>query len=664
MTHNELLAHVLAPADMDTSVRPQDDFYRYCNGAWIDRHVIPADRPTDGAFYQLRDLSEEQCRAIVEDAVKGVVDDADAERIAIIYSQFMDEAHIEELGSAPLQPFIEVITNASSHEELAEAVGKLGKLGISPFFAFDVSTDMNDANRYQLYIGQAGLGLPDESYYRDAQYAPIVERYQQYIATMFSLAHVLSAEDSAADVFGFEKTLASLHWDIVAMRDVAAQNNPRSWEEITQQNPGFDWQRWADALGLDTDKTGALSVGQVDYLAAASELWAKTELTVLQNWLLRKTIGFAAPYLSSAFVNENFEMYSKTLAGTEEIRPRWKRALSLVEGLLGEALGRLYVGRHFPPEYKDQVEELVSNLIEAYRDSITTLDWMGDATRAQALEKLDGFTPRIAYPSKWRDYSELAIRAQQTLLENIAEAQSFETAFELGKLGSPVDPEEWHMTPQTVNAYYNPLSNEIVFPAAILRAPFFDPDADDAVNYAGIGAVIGHEIGHGFDDQGSQFDANGEMRNWWTDEDREEFTQRTKALIAQYDAFSPAALPDSHKVNGALTIGENIGDLGGLTIAWKAWEKALKKQGIASPADAPEIDGLSGPERFFMSWARIWQSKARNEYAIQLLAVDPHSPTEFRCNGVLANFDEFAKYMNVRKGDGLWIEPSQRVHIW
>ena len=655
---------VLLPEDMDKTIRPQDDFFGYCNGSWLKTHEIPADRPVDGAFYLLRDLSEEQCRAIVEDAIDGKIDDKDAMRLAIIYKQFMDEDTLNTLGASPLKPFLNQVSNAADHTELAAVAGHLSNLGISSFFSEDVMPDMNDSKRYQVYLNQSGLGLPDEAYYHEDQHEEARERYKQYIKTMFALADIPSGDECGAAVFDFETQLAKLHWDIVAMRDIAEQNNPRNWEQIQADNPGFAWAKWAEAAGIPLERTGDFSVGQTDYLANAASLWSKTDLDTLKCWFYRKIIAFAAPFLSEPFVSENFEMYSKTLAGTEEIRPRWKRALSLVEGLLGEALGRLYVARHFPAEHKKQMEHLVQNLIEAYRDSITNLDWMGEETRKQALVKLDGFTPRIAYPSKWRDYSELEISEGNTLLENIAASGAFETAYELAKLGKPVDPEEWHMTPQTVNAYYSPLSNEIVFPAAILRPPFFDPEADDAVNYAAIGAVIGHEIGHGFDDQGAQFDADGELKDWWTDEDRAEFKKRTDALIAQYDQFSPRDLGDEYKVNGALTVGENIGDLGGLTIAWKAWMKALAEDGIASVDDAPKVNGVSAPMRFFASWAKIWQTKARPEYAVQLLSVDPHSPAEFRCNGTLSNFDQFAKYLNVSPGDGLWISPEDRVHIW
>ncbi len=663
---DDLLAQVIDLTAMDRTVRPQDDFFRYINGTWLKEHSIPSDRASDGAFYALRDLSEENCHTIVKEAAEGLLDDPDAERIATIFAQFMDQKAVNAAGAAPLEPFLAPIFAATSHEELVAVAGKLATMGIGAYFADYVSTDLNDSSRYILYLSQAGLGLPDESYYRDEKYAEIREKYLQYIKEIFTLAQVETSakiDDAAQWVFDFETELANHHWDVVRDREVEQQNNPNTWSEIVAGYPEFDWDAWAAAQGIDTAKIPTVNVNQPDYLAAATKLWANTPLETLKFWYARKVISAYAPYLSDLFVLENFDFYSRTLAGIEELRPRWKRGLGLVEGVVGESLGRLYVERHFPAEYKQRMDELVRHLLEAYEESISQLDWMTDETRAKALEKLASFSPKIGYPTQWRDYSELEISPENSLIENIAAAQRFETARQLARLGQPVDRNEWFMTPQTVNAYYSPLMNEIVFPAAILQPPFFNPEADDAVNYAAIGAVIGHEIGHGFDDQGSQFDAQGEMNSWWTDRDREEIERRTRELISQYDQYQPAELDGEHRVNGGLTIGENIGDLGGLTIAWKAWEAALAEQGL-TPQTAPEIDGISAIERFFASWARIWRGKHRPEYAIQLLAVDPHSPAEFRCNGVLANFDEFAEYYNVQEGDNLWIAPADRVKIW
>lgn len=667
---DKILAHVLDPALMDASVRPQDDYFRHINGTWLTDHRIPADRPIDGAFYALRDLSEERGRAIVDDAAAGAIDDPDASRIATIYGQFMDEDGIEAQGAAPLIPEFDAIGAASSADELAAVGGRLMRSSVSLFFAPYVNNDINDTTRYITYLTQAGLGLPDESYYREDKYADTRAAYVAHVGRALTLAGVVDGPDAAAaarKVMDFETQLASHHWDSVKNRDPQLANNPRTWAEVASQNPGFAWDAWARELGLDPRTLDTLNVDQPDFLAAGAALWAGTDLDVLKLWLLRKVVDARSPLLSRAFVEENFDFYSRTLAGTEELRPRWKRGLGLVEGTLGEALGRLYVARHFPPAYKERMEDLVGRLLEAYRVSIKGLDWMGEATKARALDKLSTFNPKIAYPPKWRDYSGLELSPEATLVDNVRAAEAFELDWELGKLTRPVDRDEWLMTPQTVNAYYNPTMNEIVFPAAILQPPFFDPEADDAVNFGAIGAVIGHEIGHGFDDQGSQFDQDGNLHNWWTDSDRTEFEARTKALIAQYDAFTPLALagrPEKYHVNGALTIGENIGDLGGLTIAWKAWVASLADRGIDKATDAPVIDGLTGPQRFFAAWARAWRSKSRDEFAIQLLAIDPHSPSEFRCNGVLRNLDAFADTYDVKPGDAMWLEPTQRVRIW
>lgn len=665
-TPSTVKAHVLIPEAMDTAVRPQDDFYRYVNGTWLDNHQIPADRASDGEFYRLRDLSEDRTHEIIKDAVAGSIEGNEAKRIGILYSQFMDEEKLNRLGPSPIAPLLYAIRDAKTHEDLAQVMGTLARSGVSGLFDVGVEADLNDTDKYSVYFAQGGLGLPDESYYRDPEYETYREKYVEHIATMLHLVCVLteeSASSAAAQVMEFETYLAGHHWDIVRTRDVNASNNPRTWLELVEDAPGFNWIQWARGLGRDLSDDPLL-VAQPDFFADAAVLWKKTRLHTLKFWLARSVADAFAPYLSDEIAEATFDFYGRTLAGIEKMRPRWKRAISLVEEVVGFDLGRLYVERHFPAEYKERMKHLVDNLIEAYRDSITNLDWMSAETKEKALEKLGTFVPKIGYPDKWRDYTGLELSENKTLVENILASAEFDTQWAFSKLGTKVDRAEWHMTPHTVNAYYYPSMNEIVFPAAILQPPFFNPEADDAVNYAGIGAVIGHEIGHGFDDQGSQFDASGEVKNWWTDEDRKEFESRTGKLIEQYGQYSPADLDDQYKVNGELTIGENIGDLGGLTIAWKAWQKALAENGIESPADAPVIDDLEAAERFFMSWARIWRAKMREDYAIQLLAIDPHSPSEFRCNGVLANFDEFADYYDLKPGDALWIDPEDRVTIW
>lgn len=672
----KIAAHVLDPSAMDTSIRPQDDFFRYINGAWLKEHQIPADRASDGTFYTLHDLSEKHGHDIVKDAVSGQIEDPDAHKIATIYSQFMDEETIEAAGAAPLFPLFEKLHSVSSHEELAELAGLLSRTGISAFFSAGVGNDLNDATRYVTHIGQAGLGLPDESYYREDAYAPIRDAYVSHVARMFELSTWASqfADKAPAtlaqQVMAFETELASHHWDQVTLRDTAKANNPRTWEEATEEHPGFHWDVWAKAAGYTPTEGKDLNLAQPSALAGGAGLWAATDLDTLKSWFARKVIRSYSFILSDAFVQESFDFYSRTLAGTEEVRPRWKRAMSLIEDLLGESLGRLWVERHFPPTHKEAMDDLVARLLAAYGESIRALEWMSEETKQKALEKLSTFVPKIGYPLRWKDYSALEISDQASLVDNVRAAAEWETLREWAKLGTPVDRDEWFMTPQTVNAYYNPTMNEIVFPAAILQPPFFNIEADAAVNFGAIGAVIGHEIGHGFDDQGSTFDDEGNLNNWWTDEDRERFEERTGALIEQYDGLVPVALRGlddeaaQRGVNGALTIGENIGDLGGLSIAWKAWVAYLKEQGIDDPADAPIIDGVTGPQRFFMSWARSWRSKVRNELAIQLLAVDPHSPAEFRANQVLANLDAFADTFDVHEGDGMYLAPEKRVSIW
>ncbi len=662
----KLRAHVLDPEAIDTSVRPQDDFFRYVNGAWLNNHEIPADRASDGAFYQLADLSEDRTHTIAEEAVAGTLEGEEAKRIAVLYSQFMDEETLNRLGAEPLQPLLSQICDAETHEELAFVLGSLVCSGVTGWFDMEVSTDLNDTDRYAAYFGQSGLGLPDESYYREPEYETYRQKYVEHITKLFPLVGVTTEEaapEAASEVMEFETLLAGHHWDIVKCRDIQATNNPRTWEELIADAPDFQWDEWQRGLGIDLSDRPLVSF-MPDYMGEAAKLWKNSHLHTLKYWMARQIADDFAPYLSNEIAEERFDFYGRTLSGIEQMRPRWKRALSLVEDAVGFDMGRLYVERHFPAEYKERMEHMVQNLLDAYRSSIKELDWMGEDTKEKALTKLDTFMPKIGYPDKWRDYNGLEFSEDKGLLENILASEAFDLEWEFSKLGTKVDRTEWLMTPHTVNAYYQPTMNEIVFPAAILQPPFFDPEADDAVNYAGIGAVIGHEIGHGFDDQGSQFDELGAVNNWWTDEDKAAFEERTKALINQYDGYSPAALDDSNTVNGALTIGENIGDLGGLGIAWKAWQTALREQGIASPTDARVIDGLTGPERFFASWAAIWRSKYRDDFAVQLLAIDPHSPAEFRCNGILSNMGAFADYYSLTEDDDMWIAPEDRVTIW
>ena len=677
---NSLLARVLETANMDRSVRPQDDFYRHVNGTWLATHTIPADRPMDGAFHALRDASEKYARAIAQDAAAGTLDDADASRIATLWTQFLDEDAIEEAGAAPLRADLDVIEACDTRAELAEAMGALMRAGIGGLVGAYVGTDPHDSSSYMVSLVQSGIGLPDEAYYREDDYEPIRQAYVAHTGRLLSLAGMPDPDGAARRIMALETALASHHRDSVSNRDPLLSDNPTLWSELNTLAPGFDWDAWARGAHMPVSGL-VVNVDQPDYLRGAASLWERTDLATLKEWLSASAIDARASLLSADFVTENFDFHGRTLAGTQELRPRWKRALSLIESYLGEAMGRAWVARHFPPEAKDAMDALVRRLLDAYGESIRGLDWMSDETKEKALAKLATFNPKIGYPAKWRDYSTLHLDPSATLVDNVRAANAHATDREWAKLGGPVDRDEWYMTPQTVNAYYNPTQNEIVFPAAILQPPFFDAQADDAVNFGAIGAVIGHEIGHGFDDQGSRYDGAGNLSNWWTDEDRAAFEERTHALIGQYDVLTPTVLASAASdeagedagedgaerslphVNGALTIGENIGDLGGMTIAWKAWVAALAEQGL-TPQTAPVIDELTGPQRFFFSWARAWRTATRPQFARQMLAIDPHSPAEFRCNQVLRNLDAFAATFDVKPGDGMWLDPAQRVTIW
>ncbi|MCT7368295.1 M13 family metallopeptidase [Mycolicibacterium llatzerense] len=640
---------------LDAGARPQDDLFGHVNGRWLTDYDIPADRATDGAFRLLADRAEEQVRDLITTASGPV--GSDAQRIGDLYASFMDTARVDAVGLAPLLAELALVSDAADAAALAAVLGGLQRTGVGGGAGAYVDTDSKDSTRYLLHFTQSGLGLPDESYYREPAHAAVLAAYPEHIARMLSLVFGGDQAETAARIVALETKLAAAHWDVVKRRDADLSYNLRRFADLADEAPGFDWAGWLSAVGTSTDVVAEVVVRQPDFLVAFAALWAAEPLEDWQAWLSWRLISGRAPILTDDLIAENFAFYGRLLSGTEEIRDRWKRGVGLVEGLMGDAVGKLYVDRHFPPAHKARMDELVANLREAYRVSITNLEWMTPETRQRALAKLDKFTPKIGYPARWRDYSALVIDAGD-LYGNYLRGQAVEHDRELAKLGSEVDRDEWFMTPQTVNAYYNPGMNEIVFPAAILQPPFFDADADDAANYGGIGAVIGHEIGHGFDDQGAKYDGDGNLVDWWTDADRAEFGLRTMALIEQYEAFSPRALEASHHVNGAFTVGENIGDLGGLSIALLAYELSL------GGAEAPVIDGLTGVQRVYFGWAQVWRTKSRDAEAIRRLAVDPHSPPEFRCNGVIRNIDSFYEAFDVSTSDELYLEPAERVRIW
>lgn len=648
---------------LDPATKPADDFFRYVNGSWHDSHVIPADRSRDGGMYFLRDAAEEHVREIIEN----LASQEPGSRIGALYSSFMDTEAIEAAGLAPLLAEVQPILEASTADDLVDAMADLDIQGHGGPVGWYTSIDAKNPEKYVIYLTQTGLGLPDESYYREDKYAELRTAYQAHLQRIFELTGLaenfgLTPADAAAAVLAHETELASHHWDAVKTRDADARYNPVEAKQLDASFPGFPYQRWLTGLGISLEQAGTVVVNQPSYFEGLGQMWQNSPLFIWKLWYVWQMAHSRAPYLTQALVDENFDFYGRTLSGSEQLRDRWKRGVALVESSLGEELGKEYVAIHFPPAHKAQMMELVEDLLEAYRQSIESLDWMTEETRTKALAKLDAFVTKIGYPDKWRDYS--ALEMTDDLFENLRRSAAFEHAFQLGRVHQPVDKAEWLMTPQTVNAYYMPPANEIVFPAAILQAPYFDPQADAAVNYGAIGGVIGHEIGHGFDDQGSKYDGTGALNNWWTETDLLEFQKRTAALVEQYNAYTPAGLdPEKFTVNGQLTLGENIGDLGGLSIALKAYQIYLERQGLTLET-APVLDGLTAAQRVFIAWAQGWRMKTRPQTAEMLLTVDPHSPEEFRVNGVVRNIDEFYTAFDVQPGDKLYLAPQDRVKIW
>ena len=643
---------------IDQGIRPQDDLFRFMNGKWLKESTIPADRASDGAFYWLYEQAEKQVKQIILDqAASKAATGSNAQKIGDLYNSFMDEAGIEKLGLSPIADDLAKAAGIKTVDDFLKTLGEFEARGLSGLFYTYVSTDNKDSTKNIVYLGQSGLSLPDEAYYREDEYKEIRQAFLKHVQKMFELANLENPSQSAAQVLEIETHLAAYHWDQVKDRDAELTYNKKSFSELKQLAASFNWPLWIQSSNTPAKVLDQVIIRQPSYLEGLSKLLAAFDLPKWRSWLSWHVLSGASPYLSAAFVNENFNFYGTTLSGIPKLKDRWKRGVGLVEGALGEAVGQIYVERHFGENAKTKMVELVANLTKAYRVSIEGLSWMSQETKERAYIKLEKFTPKIGYPDKWRDYSALEIKAGD-LIGNLAQIAKYSQDYEYNKIGKPVDKSEWYMTPQTVNAYYNPGMNEIVFPAAILQPPFFDVNADDyAANYGGIGAVIGHEIGHGFDDQGSKYDGDGNLVNWWSDIDRKEFEKRTKKLIDQYDQLSPAAAPDV-KVNGALTVGENIGDLGGLTIAYKAYEISLNGK------QPPVIDGYSGAQRFFMGWAQSWRGKYRAEEVRRRIATDPHSPDEFRCNQIVANLDEFYQAFGVGENDKHFMKADARVRIW
>ena len=685
----------LDTAAFSSVIKPSDDLFRFVNGPWIDTYRLPDDKARYGSFDKLAEDAESQIRDILED------EDCPAAKSQALYRSFMDTDAIEAAGATPIRPALDAIDHAADKAALTRTIGALKPIDMGPdVFDIAVFGDPKNPDTNVVHLEQSGIGLPDEAYYREDHYAPIREAYVDMVAKQLRLAGYGDEETTRAQADRFldvETRIAANHWDNVATRDSQKTYNPTDFVTLSDELAHFNIAAWADAWQGAYDATPAAKTQPVDLTAALQHtivhepsflkgfdaFWNNADLDDLKLWARVHVIIGTASLLSHDYDAANFDFYSKVLSGTTQQRDRWRRGVSLVNGVCGEDVGREYVKRHFPESSKQRMGQLVDNLIDAYRVSITNSDWLGEETKAKALEKLSKFTPMIGYTERWRDYTAFDVHADAGLVANMQAAALYEWGFQLSKAGKPVDKGEWLMNPQTVNAYYEPSMNVIVFPAAILQPPFFNPDAEDAANYGGIGAVIGHEIGHGFDDQGAQYDGDGVLNDWWTTDDKANFEKRTKALIEQYNAFVPTQLAEKYAdepnkaphVNGALTIGENIGDLGGVNIALKAYAFALDeaagrdKDGSAKAIEeslsaAPVMDGWTGLQRFFLSYASIWRSKNRDELAEKYLQIDPHSPAECRTNGIVRNVDLFYRAFDVTPDSAMWLDPDKRVRIW
>ena len=653
----QTLAAGVATEYIDPAVRPQDDFYEYLNGKWMKTVEIPADKSSWGSFAKLRDDTLPQLRGIIEKAAAGnPAKGTDAQRIGDYYASFMDEAKLEQLGITPLNGELAKIAALKDKSELPALLAHLGKIGVNVPYDFGIHQDNKDSTKYVADIYQSGLGMPDRDYYLkadDAKLADAKAKYLTHVEKTLALAGDKNAAANAKAIVDFETELAKVQWTKVELRDPIKAYNKVPLADMGKVAPDYDWNGYLQATGI-AGKTTYVIVSQPTYLKGFAEISNKTSLDTWKAYLTMHLVDAYANYLNKAFVDERFDFYGKTLSGVKEMEPRWKRGVGAIERSQGESLGKLYVAEYFPPERKARMEALVKNLLVAYKQSIDKLDWMSPATKKEAQAKLAKFTPKIGYPNKWKDYSALVV-SRDDLVGNVMRSRDVEYNRELNKLGKPIDRDEWGMTPQTINAYYNPEMNEIVFPAAILQPPFFDAKADDAVNYGGIGAVIGHEISHGFDDQGAQYDGDGNLRDWWTAADHKNFEAKTKMLVNQYNQFEPIK---GYHVNGELTLGENIADNSGLAIAYKAYKISLKGK------KAPVIDGLTGEQRLYMGWAQVWRTKMREQQQIVQVKTDPHSPGQFRANGTLRNQPGFYDAFKVKQGDKMYLAPQERVIIW
>lgn len=655
--NNKALVSGLSKENIDSSVRPQDNFYLYVNGNWLKEAVIPDDKTSIGSFYKLRDEADNNVKKIIETFAKRqhLIAGSDEQKVGDLYSSFIDIETRNASGISPVQPIFNKINSLKSKQEIAQFMGQYQALGITNPFQFYISVDAKNSSQYAAHLWQGGLGLPDKDYYINPQqrFVNIRAGYLTHIENMFNLVGFSEGKLAAKTIMFIETELAKLHWTRVQSRDSEKRYNKFNVNELHHKlTEQFNWQTYLAALGIAKEK--AIIINQPDYVKGFGKVFQQTSVNDWKTYFIFHTLSQFSPYLNTPLVNEDFAFFSTQLNGRKAQKPVWKNGVSVVNSTLGEVVGKAYVAKHFIPNAKLKMRQLVENLRDAYSESINELTWMSAATKAAAQIKLNAFTPKIGYPDKWKDYSTLVIKPND-IVGNIMRAGLYSHKQAIAKLGGPIKRWEWGMTPQTVNAYYNPTVNEIVFPAAILQPPFFNMNADDAVNYGGIGAVIGHEMGHGFDDQGSKYDAQGNLKNWWSQQDLTAFKKRTDNLVSQYNNY--AVFDDLH-VNGKLTLGENIGDLSGVTIAYKAYKASLAGK------PAPIINGLTGDQRFFMGYAQIWRAKFVEKALRNRVATDPHSPSEFRAVGALSNVPEFYKAFNVKPGDKMYIAPEKRVKIW
>jgi putative endopeptidase len=656
-TEPRALSSGLALENMDQSVKPGDDFYRYMNGAWIDATEIPADKSSIGGFRLLHDESVADVRVIIEESANGdFAKGTDEQKVGDLYKSYLDMETRNARGMDPLQPEFDRIDAISSADDLTLYFARASSYAITIPIDLEQLVDPNDTTRYTLIVTQGGLGLPERDYYvaEDEKSADIRDAYVEHLEKTFELAGLPDSAEAAVKVMALETQLAKKNMTKEQNRQRAENYIAVSRADLNDVMPNLDWDAYLEAFGVPEADSVIAYGHQHGYFGALDTIMQDTEIATWKTYLKWRMLRTHATHLSEDIDNQNFDFYSRTLSGIEEPQELWRRATGVVNSTLGEVVGKVYVARHFPPEAKVRMEQLVANLVGAYGKSIKELDWMGEATKAEALDKLSKFTPKIGYPDEWRDYDALEIEADD-LVGNIRRARVVNHQREIDRHNGPVDRGEWFLLPQEVNAYYSPSLNEIGFPAAILQPPFFNLEADDAVNYGAIGAVIGHELGHGFDDQGSTSDGDGEIRNWWTDEDRAEFEKRTAKLVAQFDAFQPF---EDASVNGEFTLGENIGDLGGITIGLLAYQMSLDGQ------EPPVIDGFTGVQRVFLGYSQVWRSKAREERRRQLLVIDPHAPDEYRANGIVRNVPEWYEAFDVQEGDALYLPPEERVKIW